>query len=53
MPSILRLKELHLEDTNLSDEGFAMLLESINDELPSFKSIIYKGTNNKFASQSM
>ena len=49
----MRLCKLHLEDTNLGDESFALLLKSINAEVSSFKSITYKGSNNKFGPQSM
>ena len=37
-----------MEDTNLTDEGFATILQSIVENIPCFKSIILKGSDNKF-----
>ena len=48
MPAMPNLSELHLEDTNLSDELFAMLLKAIYSEIFSFKAITYKGSDNCF-----
>ena len=52
MPAMPNLSELHLEDTNLSDELFAMLLKAIYSEIFSFKAITYKGSDNCFDQQS-
>ena len=52
MPLMPNINGLHLEDTNLTDEGFSILLKSIDEFILGFKSISVRGTDNKFGEKS-
>ena len=52
MPLMPNINGLHLKDTNLTDEGFSILLRSIDEYIRSFKSISVRGTDNKFGQKS-
>ena len=43
-----KLHSLHLENTNLTDLAFSVLLRSINLDIPSFKQITLRGSANVF-----
>lgn len=48
MPLMPKLNSLHLEETNVTDLGFSLLLKSILLDIKSFKSITYSGNTNSF-----
>lgn len=52
MPFLPKLNSLHLEDTNLTDFGFSVLLKSIEINVKPFHSITYKGVTNSFGEKS-
>ena len=52
MPLMPNITGIYLEDTNLTDDGFAIILDSIEKNIASFKSITLKGTENKFGQKS-
>ena len=52
MPLMPKLNSLHLEDTNVTDLGFSLLLKSISIDIQSFKSISFKGNRNSFGEKS-
>lgn len=47
------LNSLHLEDTNLTDFGFSLILRSIEINIKPFRSITYKGVTNAFGELSL
>ena len=52
MPLLTKMTSIHFEDTNLNDEGFSLVLKCIYSAIPSFKSIKYKGSDNKYGEKS-
>lgn len=52
MPLLTKMSAIHLEQTNLSDEGFSLILKCIHKEIQSFKSIKYIGGNSSFGPKS-
>ena len=53
MPLMPNLNSLYLEDTNLTDIGFSIILKSIEEHIRDFKSITYKGVVNQFGQKSL
>ena len=47
------LNSIYLEDTNLTDTGFSIILKSIEENIKDFKSITYKGVVNQFGEKSL
>lgn len=47
MPLLPNVNSLYLEDTNISDDGLAILLKSVNASVQNFKSLTYIGSGNK------